>query len=81
MNARTQLHIVRGRVTRQYYRDNNLAPIVMPFARGAGRHFVLQDDNARAHRSRLVTAYLQQQNNTTLPYLVLLPDISPIQHM
>ena len=65
---KTQLYIDHGRVTGQYYCDNNLAPIAVPFAREPEYCSVLQDDNVCAHRSLLVTVYLQQQNITTLPW-------------
>lgn len=79
--GRTDLHVVAGRVTGQYYRDNILAPHVVPFARRYGRRFIFQDDNARCHRARIVTDYLQQQNITTLPWPALSPDLSPIEHV
>ena len=63
--GRTDLHVVAGRVTWQYYRENILAHHVVPFARRYGRRFIFQDDNARCHRARIVTDYLQQQNITT----------------
>ena len=65
--GRTDLHVVAGRVTGQYYRDNILAAHVVPFARRHGRRFNFQDDNARCHRARIVTDYLQQRHITTLP--------------
>ncbi len=58
---RTPLHISHGKDTGQYYRDNILAPIVVPCACRAGRCFVFQDDNARAHPARIINADLQQQ--------------------
>lgn len=79
--GRTDLHVVAGRVTGQYYRDNILAAHVVPFARRHGRRFIFQDDNARCHRARIVTDYLQQQHITTLPWPALSPDLSPIEHV
>ncbi|XP_071097916.1 serine-rich adhesin for platelets-like [Haliotis cracherodii] len=78
--GRTDLHVVAGRVTDQYYRDNILAAHVVPFARRHGRRFIFQDDNASFHRARIVTDYLQQQHITTLPWPALSPDLSPIEH-
>ena len=46
--ARTDLHIVDGRVTGQYCRENILAAHVVPFARQHGRRFIFQDDSARS---------------------------------
>ena len=61
--------------------DNVLAPSVIPFARRQGRGFVFQDDNARAHRARVVTNYLQRRNIRTLPWSAMSPDLSPIEHV
>ena len=45
MTGRTDLNVSQGRVNGVYYRDNVLAPYVIPFARRHGRGFVFQDDN------------------------------------
>ena len=79
--SKTDLHVVAGRVTGQYYRDNILASDVVPFARRYGCHFIFQDDNARCHRARIITDYLQQKNITRLPWPALSPDLSPIEHV
>jgi transposase len=38
------------------------------------------DDNARPHRSRAVTAYLQSEAVTALPWEAMSPDLNPIEH-
>ena len=81
MTGRTDLHVCQGRVNWVYYRDNVLAPYVIPFSRRHGRGFVFQDDNARAHRARVVTNYLQRRNIQTLPWPAMSPDLSPIEHV
>jgi hypothetical protein len=53
----------------QYIRDL-LQPVVVP-------HF----DNARSHRSRAVTAYLQSEAVTSVPRPVMSPDLNPIEHI
>ena len=78
------LRRVRGvTVSRQTIRnrDNVLAPYVIPFAQRHGPRFIFQDDNARAHRARVVTDYLQRRNIRTLPWLAMSPDLSPIEHV
>jgi transposase len=64
----------------QYIRDV-LQPIVVP-------HFdihplatrpVYMDDNARPHRSRAVTAYLQSEAVTSVPWPAMSPDLNPIE--
>ena len=66
----------------QYIRDV-LQPIVVP-------HFdihplatrpVYMDDNARPHRSRAVTAYLQSEAVTSVPWPAMSPDLNPIEHI
>lgn len=81
MTGKTDLHVCQGRVTGQYYRDNVLGPYVAPFARRHGRGFIFQDDNARAHRARVVTEYLQRRNIRTMPWPAMSPDLSPIEHV
>jgi transposase len=58
-----------------------LQPVVVP-------HFdnhplatrpVYMDDNARPHRSRAVTAYLQSEAVTFAPWAAMSPDLNPIE--
>jgi transposase len=39
------------------------------------------DDNARLHRSRAVTAYLQSEIVTSVPWPAMSPDLNPIEHI
>ena len=39
------------------------------------------DDNARPHRSRAVTAYLQSGVLTSVPWPAMSPDLNPIEHI
>ena len=39
------------------------------------------DDNARPHRSRAVTAYLQSEAMTPVPWPATSPDLYPIEHI
>ena len=42
---------------------------------------VYMDDNARPHRSRAVTAYLQSEAVTSVPWPAMSPDLNPIEHI
>jgi transposase len=42
---------------------------------------VYMDDNARPHRSRAVTAYLQSKAVTSVPWPAMSPDLNPIGHI
>ena len=39
------------------------------------------DDNARPHRSRAGTAYLQRAAVTSVPWPAMSPDLNPIEHI
>jgi transposase len=39
------------------------------------------DDNARPHRSRAATAYLQSEAVTSVPWAAMSPDLNPIEHI
>jgi transposase len=39
------------------------------------------DDNARPHRSRAVTAYLQSEAETSVPRPAMSPDVNRIEHI
>jgi transposase len=39
------------------------------------------DDNARPHRSKAVTAYLQSEAVTSVLWPAMSPDLNPIEHI
>jgi transposase len=39
------------------------------------------DDNARPHRSRAITAYLQSEAVTSVPWPAIRPDLNPIENI
>ena len=56
-----------------------LRPFVLPFVQ---QHLVvLQDDNARPHRARIVQQFLQENNVDHLDWPARSPDLSPIEHV
>ena len=61
MRGRTELYVVHGTMTAARYRDEVLDPLVKPYAGAVGPEFVLMDDNARPHRARIITEYLQDE--------------------
>ena len=74
-NARMPLVVINRNLTGARYRDEILQALVIPFVR---QHAVtLQHDNARP---RVVTDFLTQQNVNVLPWPVVSPDLSPIEH-
>jgi hypothetical protein len=79
--GRSDLHVVAGRVTGQYYRDFFFSLHAVPSACFYDHCFILKDLNARFHKGRIVTDYLQQQNISTMPWPALSLDFSPIKNI
>ncbi|KFM63265.1 Transposable element Tcb1 transposase, partial [Stegodyphus mimosarum] len=65
----------------QVYRDDILGVYVRPYARAISDDFLLQDDNTRLHRIRIVDDYLQQQTIQRLEKSARSPDLNPIKHV
>ena len=61
ITGKTDLHVIAGNLTGIRYRDEVLDPIVRPYAGAIGYDFILMDDNARPHRARVVTDYLETE--------------------
>ena len=78
-----QLVTIQGNLTGDQYIRDVLQPVVVPHFDNhplATRH-VYMNDNARPHRSRAVTAYLQSETVTSVPWPAMSPDLYPIEHI
>ena len=77
------MYVLNGDLTGQTYRDNVLAPRVVPHFDNhalAGRTMFM-DDNARPHRARIVQHLLQQEAVQTIPWPAMPPDMNHIEHV
>lgn len=82
LEGRTELIIIRrGTMTAQRYRDEVLAPVVVPYAGAVGESFMFMHDNARPHTARLTTAYLEQEGIEVMEWPARSPDLNPIEHV
>ena len=79
-DCKLDLYVLDGNLTGQKYRDNVLAPRIVP-------HFdnhaladrpMFMDDNARPHRARIVQHFLQQEAVQTIPWPAMSPDMNPV---
>lgn len=77
---RTPLVPIRGNLNAVKYRDDILAPHVVPFLQ-ANPNFTLQQDNATSHTARVTTAFLNANNVNVMPWPAKSPDINPIEHL
>ena len=82
-DCKLDLYVLDGNLTGQKYRENVLAPRVVP-------HFdnhalvdrpMFMDDNARPHRGRIVQHFLQQEAVQAIPCPAMSPDMNPIEHV
>ena len=60
VHSRTELFVLKGTQTGQRYINEVLQPVVLLLVQQY--HVVLQDDNARPHRARIVQQFLRQNN-------------------
>ncbi|KAK7098565.1 hypothetical protein V1264_002829 [Littorina saxatilis] len=63
---RTPLYHIVGNLTGQRYRDEIVAPLVLPALHQIGVQAVFLDDNATPHRARLVNNFIQQAGVTRM---------------
>ena len=82
-DCKLDLVTIQGNLTGDQYIRDVLQPVVVP-------HFdnhplatrpVYMDDNARPHRSRAVTAFLQSEAVISVPWPAMSPDLNPIEHI
>ena len=79
VRSRTELLVFYGTLTGQCYIIEVLQQVVLPFIQH--HHAVLQDDNARLHRARILKQSLQQNNVDRLDCPVRSRDLLPIEHV
>lgn len=78
--GRTDLVIINGNLNAVGYRDNIVRQHVLPFLQ-QHRGVTFQQDNARPHVARVVTAFFNQHNVPVLPWPSCSPDLNPIEHL
>ena len=79
--GKTNLRIVVGNLNGIRYRDEILAPIVLPFIRTHHFNHVFHQDNARYHISRVAMNFLSDNHIRTLPWPAFPPNLNPIEHL
>ena len=74
---------IQGNLTGDQYIRDVLQPVVVPHFNNhpLATRTVYMDDNARPPRSREVTAYLQSEGVTSVPWPAMSPDLNPIEHI
>ena len=80
IDGKSDLHVIAGNLSGVRYRDEILHPIVRPYAGAVGDGFILMDDNARPHRARVVTDYLENETIERMEWPSCSPDMNSIEH-
>jgi hypothetical protein len=82
-DCKLDLYVLDGNLTGQKYRDNVLAPRVVPHVdnHALADRPMFMDDNARPHRARICTTFLQQEAVQTIPWPAMSPDMNPLEHV
>ena len=78
---KTELHIVNGTVTSQYYLNNIINPIIVPLNDQHRPNFLFMDDNAPAHRGRIIKQRLQEAEVPQMEWPALSPDLNSIENL
>ena len=79
--GKSELVVFRANVNGARYRDI-MRQNLLPWARQQfGYNFRYQDDNAPAHRARLVQNFMVQEGANVLAQPACSPDTNPIEHM
>ncbi len=72
---------MNGTVTSQYYLNNIINPVIVPQHEQHRPDFIFMDDNAPAHRGRIIRERMLEAGvpQTELPALP--PDLNPIENL
>ena len=82
MESRTELYLIpRGAINAERYINEILADYVVPYAQLVGNGFLLMQDNARPHTTRIVRDYLNNANIPQMDWPPHSPDLNPIEHV
>ena len=74
---------IQGNLTGDQYIRDVLQPVVVPHFDNhpLATRSVYMDDNARPQRSKAVTAYLQSEAVTSVPWPAMSQDLNPLEHI
>jgi hypothetical protein len=82
-DCKLDLYVLDGNLTGQKYRDNVLAPRVVPHfdSHALADRPMFMDKNSRLHRARIVQHLLQQEAGQTIQWPAMSPDMNHIEHV
>jgi len=81
ITGKTRLVIIKGHLNAVRYRDEILQPVAIAYLHNRGPNSIPQDDNARPHRARVITDYLQNVGVERMEWPAKSPVRNPIEHL
>ena len=79
--GKTNLHVIdNGTLTALRYVNEILDVYVRPYAGAVGENFILRDDNAHAHRARIIDQYFEQATIVRMEWPARSLVLNPIEH-
>ena len=79
LNNKTDLIFIRGNLTAERYVEEVVQNHNLPFAHEIGPDFVLMQDGARAHTSRVTTRFLEDSRIQMMDWPPRSPDLNCIE--
>ena len=76
LNNKTDLILIRGNLTAERYVEGVVQNHILPFAHEIGPNFVLMQDGARAHTSRVTTCFLEDSEIQVMDWPPRSPDLN-----
>ena len=81
MHRCTPLQFIAWNLNSQWYVEEVMMPMVLPFLRQIGQGAVFQDDNARLHRGCIVNDFVRVNNINRIDWPANSPDLNPIENL
>ncbi len=73
--------MIAGKLNATQYRDDILEHVTLPYLQNLDPKAILQDDNARPHRSWILDDFLQTHGVERMQWPVVSPDLNPIKNL
>ena len=80
LNNKTDVIFIRGNLTTERNVEEVVQNHILPLAQEIGPDFVLMQDGARAHTSRVTTRFLEDLGILVMDWPPRSPDLSCIEH-
>ena len=81
LNNKTDPIFIRGNLRPEWYVEEMVQKHILPFAHEIGPDFMLMQNGARAHTSRVTTRFFEDSGIQVMDWLPHSPDLNCIEHL